>query len=102
MDEVVLCGGGVAPADGGNVYVPYTLGGETVEVAPVPGHPDRPRLLQVEPASPERITPVCPHLAICGRCASQHSVSEHYHACKRNLAPEQIAKAGPASAGVSV
>ena len=23
---------------GSKIYVPYTLGGETVEVAPVPGH----------------------------------------------------------------
>ena len=41
---------------GGNIYVPYTLGGETVEVEPVPGHhPDRRRLLSVVDASPERI-----------------------------------------------
>ena len=46
IDHVGHLGDGVALADGQAVYVPYTLGGETVEVAPVPGHhPDRRRLL---------------------------------------------------------
>ena len=46
IDHVGHRGDGVAIAGGGNIYVPYTLGGETVEVAPVPGHhPDRRRLL---------------------------------------------------------
>ena len=34
------------------IYVPYTLGGETVEVEDVPGHPDRRRLLAVEHRQP--------------------------------------------------
>ena len=34
IDHVGHFGDGVAPSPGGNVYVPYTLGGETVEVAP--------------------------------------------------------------------
>src|ERR1700682_2149873 len=56
IDHVGHFGDGVAIAGGANVYVPYTLGGETVEVAPMSGHPDRRRLLQVENASPERVT----------------------------------------------
>ena len=60
-------------AGGGNIYVPYTLGGETIEVGPVPGHhPDRRRLLKVETASAERIAPFCPHFGVCGGCAIQH------------------------------
>ena len=46
IDHVGHHGDGVAIAGGGNIYVPYTLGGETVEVASVPGrHPDRRRLV---------------------------------------------------------
>src|SRR5713226_1124228 len=71
IDHVGHRGDGVAFAGGETVYVPYTLGGETVEVAPVPGHhPDRRRLLQVARASPERITPFCPHFATCGDARS--------------------------------
>jgi 23S rRNA (uracil1939-C5)-methyltransferase len=94
IDHVGHRGDGVALAGGENVYVPYTLGGETVEVAPVPGHhPDRRRLLQVERASPDRITPFCPHFGICGGCAIQHWESERYRAWKRDIVVETLAQA---------
>ena len=48
IDHVGHHGDGVAMSGGGNIYVPYTLGGETVEVVAFPGHhPDRRRLLKV-------------------------------------------------------
>ena len=94
IDHVGHFGDGVALVDGGNVYVPYTLGGETVEVGPVPGHhPDRRRLLAVERASAERIESFCQHFGICGGCAIQHWESEHYRAWKRNLVVETLAQA---------
>ena len=94
IDHVGHRGDGVALAGGESVYVPYTLGGETVEVGLVPGHhPDRRRLLQVERASPERITPFCPHFGTCGGCAIQHWESERYRAWKRELVVETLAQA---------
>ena len=94
IDHVGHFGDGVALVDGENVYVPYTLGGETVEVAPVPGHhPDRRRLLGVERASPERITPFCRHFGICGGCAIQHWEAEPYRAWKRDLVVKMLAQA---------
>lgn len=93
IDHVGHRGDGVAITGGGNLYVPYTLGGETVEVEAVPGHPDRRRLLQVERASPERITPFCPHFGICGGCAIQHWDMEHYRGWKRGIVVETLAQA---------
>jgi len=94
IDHVGHFGDGVALVDGNNVYVPYTLGGETVEVAPVPGHhPDRRRLLQVERASPERTTPFCPHFGVCGGCAIQHWQAESYRAWKRDILVGTLAQA---------
>ena len=94
IDHVGHFGDGVALLGGQNIYVPYTLGGETVEVAAVPGqHPDRRRLLAVEQASPERITPFCQHFGVCGGCAIQHWDAEHYRAWKRNLVVETLAQA---------
>jgi len=93
VDHVGHRGDGVAVQDGENVYVPYALGGETVEVVPVPGHPDRRRLLAVERASPERITPFCPHFGVCGGCAIQHWQSERYRAWKRDIVVETLAQA---------
>jgi len=94
IDHVAYFGDGVAPLPGGNVYVPYTLGGETVEVAEVHGHPDRRKLVEVKQASPERIAPFCPHFTICGGCAIQHWEAEAYRAWKRNIVVEALAQAG--------
>jgi 23S rRNA (uracil1939-C5)-methyltransferase len=94
IDHVGHRGDGVSFVDGEAVYVPYTLGGETVEVASVPGHhPDRRRLLAVEISSPERIAPFCPHFGVCGGCAIQHWDMEHYRAWKRNLVVETLSQA---------
>ena len=95
IDHVGHHGDGVAIADGGNIYVPYTLGGETVEVVAVPGrHPDRRRLLKVETASVERIAPFCPHFGVCGGCAIQHWDAAPYSAWKRELVATTLAQAG--------
>src|SRR3984893_7655323 len=93
IDHVAHRGDGVAFADGQAVYVPYTLGGETVEVAPVSDHPDRRRLLTVERTSPERVAPFCPHFGICGGCAIQHWEVERYRAWKRDIVIETLAQA---------
>jgi 23S rRNA (uracil1939-C5)-methyltransferase len=95
IDHVGHHGDGVAMSGGSKVYVPYTLGGETVEVAPVPGHhPDRRRLIAVEAANPARITPFCPHFGVCGGCAIQHWNAEPYRAWKRELVVTTLAQGG--------
>jgi 23S rRNA (uracil1939-C5)-methyltransferase len=92
IDHVGHHGDGVAVVGGQSIYVPYALPGETIEVAPVPGHPDRRRLLQVDVASPDRITPFCPHFSICGGCAIQHWQGERYRAWKREMVVETLAR----------
>ena len=87
-------GDGVADGPDEPIYVPGALPGETVEVAPVPGHPDRRQLLAVETPSPERIAPICPHFGICGGCAVQHWRSENYRAWKRDLVVAALHQAG--------
>jgi 23S rRNA (uracil1939-C5)-methyltransferase len=95
IDHVGHHGDGVALAAGGNIYVPYTLGGETIEAAPVPGrHPDRRRLIKVDVASKERIIPFCPHFGVCGGCAIQHWDAAPYSAWKRDLVVATLAQAG--------
>ena len=94
IDHVGYFGDGVAAAPGGNVYVPYTLGGESVEVTDVQGHPDRRRLVEVKQPSPERIAPFCPHFSVCGGCAIQHWEAGAYRAWKRNIVVETLAQAG--------
>jgi 23S rRNA (uracil1939-C5)-methyltransferase len=93
IDHVGHFGDGVCVGGECNVYVPYTLGGETVEVTAVPGHPDRRRLIAVERASPQRVTPFCLHFGVCGGCAIQHWQAQSYQAWKRDLVVEVLAQA---------
>jgi 23S rRNA (uracil1939-C5)-methyltransferase len=93
IDHVGHIGDGVGLVAGRPVYVPYTLAEEVVEAAPVPGHPDRRRLLHIERASAERIPPFCPHFTVCGGCAIQHWQTERYQAWKRDLVIETLGQA---------
>jgi len=93
LGDGVVGGRGGAGATG-PIYVPGALPGETVEVEPVAGHPDRRRLLHVDAPSAERIAPVCPHFSVCGGCAVQHWDTGHYRAWKRDLVVESLWQEG--------
>jgi 23S rRNA (uracil1939-C5)-methyltransferase len=93
IDHVGQRGDGVAFADGATVFVPYTLGGETVEVVPAPGHAERRKLEHVETASPERIDPFCTYFGRCGGCAIQHWQPDPYQAWKRQIVVDTLAHA---------
>jgi 23S rRNA (uracil1939-C5)-methyltransferase len=87
-------GDGVAETPDGPLYVPYALPGETVEVEPEAGHPDRRQLVRIAATSAERIAPVCRHFGTCGGCAVQHWAAAPYQAWKRGLVVEALAQAG--------
>jgi 23S rRNA (uracil1939-C5)-methyltransferase len=94
IDRLGHRGDGIADTSDGPLYVPYVLPGETVEVEPVPGHPDRRHAIRVEVESPQRIAPICPHFGVCGGCALQHWDAAHYRAWKRDLVVSALAQAG--------
>jgi 23S rRNA (uracil1939-C5)-methyltransferase len=87
-------GDGVAEGGPEPLFVAYTLPGETVTVAPVPGHGDRRELLRVDRASDERIAPICQHFGTCGGCAVQHWELAPYRAWKRDLVVEALRQVG--------
>jgi 23S rRNA (uracil1939-C5)-methyltransferase len=94
INRVGHLGDGIADSPDGAIYVPGALPGETVEVEEVAGHPDRRRLLHIDAASPERITPICPHFGVCGGCAVQHWEMSCYRAWKRDLVTAALRQAG--------
>jgi len=94
IDRLGHRGDGVVDGSDGPIYVPGTLPGETVEVEPVPGHPDRRHLLNVEKPSAQRIAPICPHFGVCGGCALQHWASAPYRAWKRDVVVTTLRQAG--------
>jgi 23S rRNA (uracil1939-C5)-methyltransferase len=93
IDHVGHRGDGVAFSGGHTTFVPYTLGGETVEVEPAVGDPERRQLLRIEHASPERIAPFCRYFGACGGCAIQHWQPEAYRAWKRRIVIDTLAHA---------
>jgi 23S rRNA (uracil1939-C5)-methyltransferase len=94
IDHVGQRGDGVAIAGAIEVFVPYTLPAETVEVEEIDGHPDRKQLLKVEAPSPDRIEAFCKHFGVCGGCAIQHWQIEKYRAWKRELVISAMRRAG--------
>jgi 23S rRNA (uracil1939-C5)-methyltransferase len=93
IDHVGHRGDGVAFAGGHTVFVPYALGGETVEAGPVADHPDRRVLLRVKTANAERIAPFCRYFGACGGCAIQHWQPSSYRAWKRQIVVDTLAHA---------
>lgn len=94
IDHVGHFGDGVAVSGGETLYVPYALGGETVDVLPSPGHPDRRALAHVVTPSPQRIDPFCPHFGTCGGCAIQHWQDDAYRNWKRQLVVDTLNLSG--------
>ncbi len=84
-------GDGIAASEGGPVFIPGALPGETV-LAEIAG--DRGRLLAIESASADRVTPPCPLYGRCGGCATQHVSPDVYGAWKRDLVVTALAQAG--------
>jgi 23S rRNA (uracil1939-C5)-methyltransferase len=74
-------GDGVAETETGELFIPFTLPGETVTAA---REKDRATLMAVLEASPLRIDPACRHFTECGGCAIQHLEAEAYHRWKRD------------------
>lgn len=75
-------GDGIAQMPDGQVFVPFTLPGEMVNVA---RDKNRASLMAVIEPSSERVEPACIHFEHCGGCALQHWQPESYQQWKRSL-----------------
>lgn len=91
IGEVGHQGDGIAVAAGERLFVPYTLPGETVEVA---REGERARLVKIITPSVERIEPICPYFGVCGGCALQHWRDDGYRAWKRALVSSALRHGG--------
>ncbi len=91
IDRVGHQGDGIATSGTGQVYIPYTLPGETVIVA---RSGDRGDLRRNVSPSADRIAPICRYFGVCGGCALQHWQEESYRAWKRDLVVAALAHEG--------
>ena len=82
-------------AEGGALYVPYTLPGERVRVVRFGARgSDRARAEAVLTSSPERVEPLCPHFGACGGCSVQHASDRFIALWKRDLIAAALAARG--------
>ncbi|PWK68165.1 class I SAM-dependent RNA methyltransferase [Aminobacter sp. AP02] len=84
-------GDGVVDANGGHVFIPFALPGETVTAA---REKDRAQLVAVIEPSPQRIEPACRHFTECGGCAIQHLEDSAYRDWKRGLVAHALTARG--------
>ena len=84
-------GDGVCDSADGQVFVPYTLPGETVRVV---RDGERGQLVEIIAPSESRIAAICPLFTRCGGCAAQHMDASLYRAWKRNQVVVALARAG--------
>jgi 23S rRNA (uracil1939-C5)-methyltransferase len=76
IDSIGAKGDGVAS---GPVYAPLTLPGERIRAE---RQGDRAEVEAILAASPDRVTPPCPHFGDCGGCSLQHWAAAPYLAWK--------------------
>jgi 23S rRNA (uracil1939-C5)-methyltransferase len=98
IEKLIYGGDGLArlPEDSAGrrraVFVPFTIGGETVEVdlTPQAGSFARAHLKSVVEPSSERTHPECPYFGHCGGCQYQHIRYEHQLATKADILRENL------------
>jgi 23S rRNA (uracil1939-C5)-methyltransferase len=89
IDHVGAKGDGVSRDDDRAVHVPFTLPGEVVAAIQ---QGDRAELVKVVTASPERVTPPCPHFGVCGGCSLQHWAEAPMLAWKGDVVTRALAR----------
>jgi 23S rRNA (uracil1939-C5)-methyltransferase len=74
VESLAHDGRGVARLDGKAVFIDGALPGETVgfEYLATRRKFDEGRVTDIHQASPDRVTPKCPHFGVCGGCSLQH------------------------------
>lgn len=82
--------------DGRVVFVPYAIPGELVRLRLVEEklHYARAEILQVQEASPGRLTPRCQHYTTCGGCHYQHMDYPSQLRVKATILGEQLERIG--------
>ena len=78
------------------VFVAGALPGETVSVQQTARsrHFDEAKTLEVIAASPDRVTPRCPHFGTCGGCVLQHLAEDRQIAYKQQVLLDNLQRIG--------
>ena len=97
IEALGAAGDGIGRDEAGRpLFIPFALPGEVVEAEPGParGEGRTARLASLHTASPDRVTPPCPHFGTCGGCAVQHLADHAVAAWKAARVAEALSRAG--------
>lgn len=97
-------GRGVARRDGEGGKVTFITGalpGEVVTAEPTARnrHFDEARTLEVVTASPQRVTPRCPHFGVCASCVLQHLEESQQIVAKQRVLMDNLTRIGHVTPG---
>jgi 23S rRNA (uracil1939-C5)-methyltransferase len=89
-------GSGIVRDQGLVIFCPFTIPGETVQGQILKRKKNfaEGELLQIEQASPHRISPRCPHFGVCGGCQLQHMDMEAQLEAKRQWVIDALERIG--------
>lgn len=92
VDRLGHDGRGIGVVDGKTVFVEGALPTEAVMFRYAFRRKtfDEGYVVDVQQASPERVEPVCPHVAVCGGCSLQHLAVDAQLALKQSVLLEQL------------
>lgn len=89
-------GRGVARVEGKTVFIADALPGERVRAKLLRRHRDfdEAQAEEILVASPDRVTPRCPHFGVCGGCVLQHLAPAAQVAAKQNVLAQNFSRIG--------
>jgi len=96
VDSLAHDGRGVAHVDGKATFIDGALPGEAVSFIYRARHRryDEGQMVEVVEASPDRVTPRCPHFGVCGGCSLQHVAPAAQIHIKEELLLENLRRIG--------
>ncbi|GHV84463.1 putative RNA methyltransferase [Spirochaetia bacterium] len=98
IESLALGGDGLGSYQGKRVFIPFTAPGDTVSARITEEHESwaRAELTGILEASPDRVSPQCPHYGKCGGCSLQHLSYSAQLRIKKQLLAEALIRPGEA------
>ena len=95
-DKITFGGNSLGKNDGKNVFIPFAVPGEKLEVEITEQHKDYDiaKIIKVLDASPKRIQPPCPYYEKCGGCNMMHIEPEFQKQLRSEILAELFAQKG--------
>lgn len=96
IEKIVAGGDGMGKINGKNVFVPYSIPGEELNVEITKSYRDYDvaKIVEVLKPSPHRVVPFCPMYGICGGCNMQHIDSAYQVEIRKQILADCFEREG--------